>query len=275
MRILMNRWFLTSVVAAVSLLALVPQRGEAQRSGGWRGGRHGRAYSAAAAGHRNGGGYQFGGVGVYGYYSPDFYSTTTPFGSYADGEYPASSPGAENATESYQANYPPTTEDEDAQGSVARVTVRLPDPKAELWFNGKRMDLRGVTRTFTTPPLILGQDYHYVVRVRWMKDGRALTTTRTVNVLAGQPATVDFRKGGPGKQGAKGRLPAAAGNVDRNPREPGDLQPPVNNIRRPADTNPQPQQQIRRPGDTNQPVDNDKQPAGPSTRPAPGRPSGD
>jgi uncharacterized protein (TIGR03000 family) len=82
-----------------------------------------------------------------------------------------------------------------APGRVAHVRLDLPRANAELWFNGVRMQGQGTTRTFTTPPLTAGQDYHYVVRARWMQNGMLVDSFRNLPVTAGQDAVMDFRPG--------------------------------------------------------------------------------
>ena len=82
---------------------------------------------------------------------------------------------------------------EKSRAKTAQVTVHVPSPNAELWFNGVRVGASGTTRTFTTPPLRPGQDYHYRVRARWMQNSLMVDAFRTVSVAPGQDARVDFR----------------------------------------------------------------------------------
>jgi uncharacterized protein (TIGR03000 family) len=86
----------------------------------------------------------------------------------------------------------PSSAQQASKSSPAQVTVQVPSTDAELWFNGVLMPGVGTTRTFTTPPLVKGEDYHYLVRARWMENGRVIETTRTVPVAAGRNAFVNF-----------------------------------------------------------------------------------
>jgi uncharacterized protein (TIGR03000 family) len=94
-----------------------------------------------------------------------------------------------------QGNYPaPAAHKQVASGNHAQVTVRVPTPYAELWFDGHKLDTSGTTREFQTPDLPHGQDVTYVVRAVWARRGQALSEERTVTVHAGQTALVDFTK---------------------------------------------------------------------------------
>ncbi len=77
---------------------------------------------------------------------------------------------------------------------VTRFQVRLPDPTAEVWVEGKKQSTRGEVRTYKSPPLTPGE-YRYTIRARWEKDGRKMTRKRTVVFRAGERVRVDFRKG--------------------------------------------------------------------------------
>jgi uncharacterized protein (TIGR03000 family) len=275
----MNRWMLTIAVTGVGLLVLAAERSDAQR---------GRARGARQ------GGAAFENAPRYGGWDGRRYGWDQPYGWHAGGFYAA--PG------SYQSFYPPDLADEPALGSTARVTVYVPDPNAELWFNGTRMEEQGTTRSFTTPPLSADQDYHYSVRARWMDNGRPIDMTRTVPVMAGQQARVDFRAAGRGAGDVQKRAPADRRNLNRDgrppvdgakrtDREPADRRdingrPPADNrklddIRRPADTdrpagtNPRPKADNRRPLDSNRPFEKDTGPSNRGLRPDAPHPVGD
>ena len=97
------------------------------------------------------------------------------------------------APSGYQPGYPLGPVYAASPGSAARVTVRVPSPNAELWFNRVPVAGQGTSRTFATPPLTAGDDYHYTVRARWLEGGRPVAVTYTVPVIAGRQAVVDFR----------------------------------------------------------------------------------
>ncbi len=78
------------------------------------------------------------------------------------------------------------------EGKTARVKVSLPDPDAQVWFEGQLTRQRGTQRGFVSPPLDPGQDYVYDVRARWTENGREVERTQTVRVRADGVATVEF-----------------------------------------------------------------------------------
>jgi uncharacterized protein (TIGR03000 family) len=76
----------------------------------------------------------------------------------------------------------------------ATVTVMLPAPEAQVWFDGHGMQQQGSVRTFVSPPLARNQDFVYEIRARWEDVGRPVDQTRSVTVRAGQTTVVDFGK---------------------------------------------------------------------------------
>jgi uncharacterized protein (TIGR03000 family) len=81
-----------------------------------------------------------------------------------------------------------------------RVEVLLPDPDADVWFNGQKTTTPGAQRRYTTPPLEPGREYAYTVRASWLQGGKAMVVERQVRVTAGLTAVVDFtRPEGAGK----------------------------------------------------------------------------
>jgi uncharacterized protein (TIGR03000 family) len=84
-------------------------------------------------------------------------------------------------------------------GSTARtewdtvlVTVRVPDPDAEVWIEGKATRQQGTRREFISPPLDPDKSYTYEVRARWTENGRTVERIRNVPVRASEAATADF-----------------------------------------------------------------------------------
>jgi uncharacterized protein (TIGR03000 family) len=80
-----------------------------------------------------------------------------------------------------------------APEQAARILVRVP-AGAELWFDGHKTSQTGTERTFHTPALEKGRQYHYTIRARWMKDGQPVEETERVEVSAGSRANVVFPK---------------------------------------------------------------------------------
>ena len=78
-----------------------------------------------------------------------------------------------------------------------RVQVILPDPNAEVWFDGFRSEATGEVRSYGFPDDPHGQTRTHKFTAKFMRDGRMVTETREVKVTGGSSATVDFTK--PGK----------------------------------------------------------------------------
>jgi uncharacterized protein (TIGR03000 family) len=72
------------------------------------------------------------------------------------------------------------------------VQIRLPDPQAAVWCNGRRLSGTGLVRDFTTGPLELGKDYAYEVTAAWSEGGKIVTQEQTVSVSVGGTAIVYF-----------------------------------------------------------------------------------
>ena len=77
----------------------------------------------------------------------------------------------------------------------ARLGVFAP-AGAELRIDGQKQPAAPETkwRTFLTPPLAMGGDYHYKVSARWSQDGRTVEDERNVAVHANGWASVDFTR---------------------------------------------------------------------------------
>jgi uncharacterized protein (TIGR03000 family) len=75
----------------------------------------------------------------------------------------------------------------------ATVVAEVP-ADARLWFDGHPTTQTGTERTFTTPPLEPGRDYHYDVRARWTQDGKTVEQSQRVRVFSGARMAVSFPK---------------------------------------------------------------------------------
>jgi uncharacterized protein (TIGR03000 family) len=78
--------------------------------------------------------------------------------------------------------------------SPATIEVRLPNPQAQIAFDGHRTASRGSQRLYATPALKAGAEYYYDVTATWTEDGRQVKEDRRVKVTAGQVVTVDFAR---------------------------------------------------------------------------------
>jgi uncharacterized protein (TIGR03000 family) len=84
--------------------------------------------------------------------------------------------------------------------ATAEITV-IVLPNAEVFFDGQPTVQKGSQRVFASPPLEVGQKYHYHVRARWNEAGKTVEHTRKVEITAGAKVQVDFLKAGVGSKG--------------------------------------------------------------------------
>jgi uncharacterized protein (TIGR03000 family) len=77
--------------------------------------------------------------------------------------------------------------------SAAEINVKVP-ADAELWLDGNPTKLRGESRTFVSPVLQPGGTFTYEFTARWMKDGKPVEVSRSVEIRAGAKTTVDLTK---------------------------------------------------------------------------------
>jgi 6-phosphogluconolactonase len=84
-----------------------------------------------------------------------------------------------------------------ALGSAARadesatVIIRVP-ADARVWFDDHATQQTGTERTYTTPPLRTGRDYHYEIRAERMARGVAMSQMMRVSVRAGKTTRVEL-----------------------------------------------------------------------------------
>jgi len=151
---------------------------------GYNGGRGGYYNSPYSYGNRGYYGYgnsgYYGGLGYYGnrgyYSSPGYYYGGTPNYYYSD---TVTVPPPEYR----QAFY--------SDPNSAAITVVVPTPDAQVWFDDSATAQRGMQRTFHTPSLQQGGTY--TIRAVWTENGRTVDRQRQIRVQPGQSVTVDFR----------------------------------------------------------------------------------
>jgi uncharacterized protein (TIGR03000 family) len=73
----------------------------------------------------------------------------------------------------------------------ATITVSLP-AEAKLFVDDYATKSTSALRTFVTPPLTPGKEYHYTLKAEMMKDGEKHTVTERVPVRAGGDSTVSL-----------------------------------------------------------------------------------
>src|SRR5262249_7099604 len=82
-----------------------------------------------------------------------------------EGTGPRPPPRQTNPGNSYQSGYP---QQDQNIGLSSRITVRLPNPNAQLMLNGYPTGQRGMEREFESPPMQTGYNYSYEAKARWM-----------------------------------------------------------------------------------------------------------
>jgi len=177
-------------------------------SGGWSGGRSGFSGGWYGGGGYGGGwgspfryGYCNYGYGNYGYGGnsygyPRYYSSYPGYSSYSGySYYPDYSsnyvePGVFSSVPSAQV----------VDNSTARIRVILPDEQGRVWFDGNVTMQTGRDRLFTTPPLTTGGNNTYRIRASWVQGNQEMVQERTISVIPGQMAVVDFTQPSPESQ---------------------------------------------------------------------------
>ena len=79
--------------------------------------------------------------------------------------------------------YYSTSTSESAKRHV-RINLRVPSD-AKIWFGASQTKQTGTARSFESPPLDVGHEYTYQIRVQWIQDGKDVVQTRQVQVHAG------------------------------------------------------------------------------------------
>jgi uncharacterized protein (TIGR03000 family) len=111
----------------------------------------------------------------FGSYLPSYYATyQQPSIPQAGGYYGSAS------TEDY---YRTSTAEARTELAV-RINLRVP-ADAKIWFDGSQTIQTGTARRFESPPLAVGPEYAYQVRIQWERDGKKVEQTSQVIVHAG------------------------------------------------------------------------------------------
>ncbi len=130
-------------------------------------------------------------------YSTTDYYTNNP--TMTPGYY--SLPAGASASYSYGALSSPA-----AARDAVRLNVRVPDPDAKVWVEGRLTQQRGTFREFISPPVNPNVNYVYDITARWTENGRQVERSRTVRVSPDATTTVDFTAPSP---------PARLDEIDR------------------------------------------------------------
>jgi uncharacterized protein (TIGR03000 family) len=81
--------------------------------------------------------------------------------------------------------------------NAATVVVKAATD-VRITVNGQDMPRSAAEESFSSPELDAGRTYQYVFKAEAMRDGKPVTVTRNVTVLAGQQSEADFRDLGAG-----------------------------------------------------------------------------
>jgi len=84
-----------------------------------------------------------------------------------------------------------------AMDTSAQIDVLVPDPNAQVWFDGNQTTSRGPTRYFDSPSLQPGGSYTYTLRATWNQGGQPMSAETSVRVTAGSQVVVDFNQAPP------------------------------------------------------------------------------
>jgi uncharacterized protein (TIGR03000 family) len=120
------------------------------------------------------------GGGYYPYYSDGYYYSSPDY--VTSDYYPApvvQVPAPDSQTSYY------------SDPNAATITVVVPNPNAEVWFDDVATAQRGNERSFTTPSLQKAGTY--TIKARWTDRGRTINQERHIRVQPGQAVMVDFR----------------------------------------------------------------------------------
>jgi uncharacterized protein (TIGR03000 family) len=185
---------------------------------GWGG--YGRGgYGWGGYGYGTGwGGYGWGGYGLGGY-GYGGYVLTNPGGYYWGGygvpnsAIVSAGPLLNSTTTSSMYYSPGSVSD----SSRATIRVHLPSD-AILYVDGKLTSSASGLRQFVSPPLDPNKDYHYTMKVEATREGKTMTTTRRVDVLAGRTEEVYLNFNNSDETNE--RVPADSPRRKSNPDQP-------------------------------------------------------
>ncbi|MCS6864415.1 MAG: TIGR03000 domain-containing protein [Gemmataceae bacterium] len=86
-------------------------------------------------------------------------------------------------------------------GRCLILSVKVPQPAAEVFVDGQPTTQTGTDRIFESPPLAAGSTYRYTITARWIERGQLLEMTREVLGTPGEVVRVDFTSSSVGAVG--------------------------------------------------------------------------
>jgi uncharacterized protein (TIGR03000 family) len=128
----------------------------------------------------------------FGSYTPSYYATYPTSIPQPGGYYGFASPRhyyRSSGTEGYYGSigtedYYRTSTVDSPSKRLVRVNVRVPSD-AKIWFDGSQTNQTGTTRSFESPPMVVGPEYAYQIRIQWKQNGKDVIQTRQIKVHAG------------------------------------------------------------------------------------------
>jgi uncharacterized protein (TIGR03000 family) len=79
-----------------------------------------------------------------------------------------------------------------ATGGCMILSVKVPQPAAEVFVGGVKTAQRGTDRIYESPPLEAGKEYQYELTARWIEGGVLMEKTKVVTGRPGEVVRVDF-----------------------------------------------------------------------------------
>ena len=77
-------------------------------------------------------------------------------------------------------------------GGCLVLSVKVPQPAAEVFVDGQKTVLTGTDRTFESPAVDAGKDIRYELTARWVERGAVVERKKTVTGKPGEVVRVDF-----------------------------------------------------------------------------------
>jgi uncharacterized protein (TIGR03000 family) len=77
-------------------------------------------------------------------------------------------------------------------GGYLSLSVKVPDPSAELFVDGIKTTQSGLERTFCSPELEAGKEYRYELTVRWQENRATYERKKIVIGSSGETIPLDF-----------------------------------------------------------------------------------
>jgi len=79
-----------------------------------------------------------------------------------------------------------------AQGASLHLSVKVPQPAAEVFVDGVKTTQTGTDRIYESPPLEAGKEYAYEIVARWVEGGATVERKKTVTGKPGEVIRVDL-----------------------------------------------------------------------------------